>query len=744
MGPDLFDGLDGTGGTDGTDDVRVLAAAQSQAPREVVPAAEQPVQAALDLGDAPDTTRPSGLPEMTGVERVRAEPRGARARRQRARARPVRADARRARHHPQPRPAAPPRGSEPAGGRREGRDADPADPLGPPGGVPDPRRRDRAGRRHLLRGRPGPVRGHGVPLLDARRAGCCAAPARAGCRCARPVRGSLPPLWEAWTDGGLDGVRDAIAAADERAVEQAGYTAQATEGAAASRSPRPFFVGSTPSRRCRGRAAGTTAADAPAAWAAASGTDGCWCTPAGSGSRRTPTCGRPARTPRRPPRTWPRRLASATPCRWRGACGTGRRDRPGDLVGDHDLAGRAGAPPARPRVVHRGATTRCASSAPRVPRLVEATAWQTSSRRGGDRAAATWPAHPARPWSGRPSSAWSPTCPHSRVRRVSRSPWSTSAAAPAASPSRWPGSGTTSPSSTPAPTPSPPCSVAPPRPVPPSACTVSRPTPGRLDDVAAPGTVDLVCCHGVLEYVDDPAAALSAVARLLRPGGAASVLVAQRSAVVVARALAGRFAEASRALEDPDGRWGAADPLPRRFDAASVVQPAHGRRPRTARPARGPPVQRPGARGARRRRGGAQRAARPRAGGRRPPRPPGSRGARHPPARAGPPPLIRAPPTPARSAAQRHPDAAPRVPRSRSGRPPAVRSRSDARPPAVRSRADAHRPAVPPLSVACATVVVCASPSAPAAPPGAAPATRAASDGPSLADRAGPATRVVS
>ncbi|GAB3690746.1 methyltransferase [Angustibacter aerolatus] len=95
---------------------------------------------------------------------------------------------------------------------------------------------------------------------------------------------------------------------------------------------------------------------------------------------------------------------------------------------------------------------------------------------------------------------------------------------------------------------------------------------GQRDDVAAPGTVDLVGRQGVLEYVDDPAAALSAVARLLRPGGAASVLVAQRSAVVVARALAGRFAEASRALEDPDGRWGAADPLPRRFDAASVVQ----------------------------------------------------------------------------------------------------------------------------------------------------------------------------
>jgi error-prone DNA polymerase len=57
----------------GSTDVRLLAAAQSQAARPAVPAAEQPVQLALDLGDAPDTTRPTGLPEMTTTERVQAE-----------------------------------------------------------------------------------------------------------------------------------------------------------------------------------------------------------------------------------------------------------------------------------------------------------------------------------------------------------------------------------------------------------------------------------------------------------------------------------------------------------------------------------------------------------------------------------------------------------------------------------------------------------------------------------------------
>ena len=93
-----------------------------------------------------------------------------------------------------------------------------------------------------------------------------------------------------------------------------------------------------------------------------------------------------------------------------------------------------------------------------------------------------------------------------------------------------------------------------------------------LTDVVDPASVDLVCCHGVLEYVEDPVAAVAAVAEVVRPGGVLSLLVAQRSAVVIARALAGRFAEAVRALDDPDGRWGAADPLPRRYDESRLVQ----------------------------------------------------------------------------------------------------------------------------------------------------------------------------
>ncbi len=56
-----------------TRDVRLLAAAQSQGGLPVIPAGAQPTQLTLDLGDAPELTTATGLPEMTGSERVRAE-----------------------------------------------------------------------------------------------------------------------------------------------------------------------------------------------------------------------------------------------------------------------------------------------------------------------------------------------------------------------------------------------------------------------------------------------------------------------------------------------------------------------------------------------------------------------------------------------------------------------------------------------------------------------------------------------
>src|SRR4051794_6362461 len=72
-----------------------------------------------------------------------------------------------------------------------------------------------------------------------------------------------------------------------------------------------------------------------------------------------------------------------------------------------------------------------------------------------------------------------------------------------------------------------------------------------LLDVSGPASADVVLCHGVLEVVDDPAAALTTLRQVLRPGGTLSLLVAQRYASVVARAMAGHFAQALAMLDDP-------------------------------------------------------------------------------------------------------------------------------------------------------------------------------------------------
>jgi S-adenosylmethionine-dependent methyltransferase len=66
--------------------------------------------------------------------------------------------------------------------------------------------------------------------------------------------------------------------------------------------------------------------------------------------------------------------------------------------------------------------------------------------------------------------------------------------------------------------------------------------------VAGKQSADLVLCHSVLEYVDSPPAAMAAIAAVLRPGGAVSVLTASAVAAVIHRALAGRFDEARRLL----------------------------------------------------------------------------------------------------------------------------------------------------------------------------------------------------
>jgi S-adenosylmethionine-dependent methyltransferase len=105
---------------------------------------------------------------------------------------------------------------------------------------------------------------------------------------------------------------------------------------------------------------------------------------------------------------------------------------------------------------------------------------------------------------------------------------------------------------------------------------------GVLGDIAdladleetASDLADVVLCHGVLEVVPDPAAALRTIADVLRPGGLLSLLVAQRHAAVVARAMAGHFQQARALLDEPpylSGHWSGAAGRARRYTADEVA-----------------------------------------------------------------------------------------------------------------------------------------------------------------------------
>ncbi len=110
-------------------------------------------------------------------------------------------------------------------------------------------------------------------------------------------------------------------------------------------------------------------------------------------------------------------------------------------------------------------------------------------------------------------------------------------------------------------------------------------SPVRADRTGADRSgADLVICHNLLEYVDSPAAALAAIARVLRPGGTVSVLAANTVAAVLQRALAGKYAEAramlpaaavvrprvvkSRVIGRKPGAFGGATVHPARVDRA--------------------------------------------------------------------------------------------------------------------------------------------------------------------------------
>lgn len=92
-----------------------------------------------------------------------------------------------------------------------------------------------------------------------------------------------------------------------------------------------------------------------------------------------------------------------------------------------------------------------------------------------------------------------------------------------------------------------------------------------LPELVAPRSADLVLAHGVLEVVDDLHAAVTSLAASTADGGVLSVLVANRFAAVLARAMAGRLNDALRLL-DPEElpEDGGHDKLRRRLDSVTL------------------------------------------------------------------------------------------------------------------------------------------------------------------------------
>lgn len=64
-----------------------------------------------------------------------------------------------------------------------------------------------------------------------------------------------------------------------------------------------------------------------------------------------------------------------------------------------------------------------------------------------------------------------------------------------------------------------------------------------------PGSFDVVLCHGVLMYVDEPDALLAGLARMLAPGGLLSLLVRNADALAMRPGLAGDWSAALTAFD---------------------------------------------------------------------------------------------------------------------------------------------------------------------------------------------------
>jgi S-adenosylmethionine-dependent methyltransferase len=90
-----------------------------------------------------------------------------------------------------------------------------------------------------------------------------------------------------------------------------------------------------------------------------------------------------------------------------------------------------------------------------------------------------------------------------------------------------------------------------------------------LSSLVSSASFDLALAHGLLEVVEDPKNTVGAMADAVVAGGAVSVVVSNRYAAVLHRALAGRLADARDLLDDPAGQL-PGEYLLRRFDTEGL------------------------------------------------------------------------------------------------------------------------------------------------------------------------------
>ena len=107
------------------------------------------------------------------------------------------------------------------------------------------------------------------------------------------------------------------------------------------------------------------------------------------------------------------------------------------------------------------------------------------------------------------------------------------------------------------------------------ALTAVQGDAGELASLVGDGAADLVICHSVLEYVDSPAAAMAAIARVLRPGAhgerARRERGGRRAAARARRAVRRGAAAARRRRRRCRRRRGHGVTAPRRFTLAGLT-----------------------------------------------------------------------------------------------------------------------------------------------------------------------------